>query len=89
MVGEVEDSRSVALGGEGETELVVLAPFVARHYFQIAGIALLPVFGIIHELDRITDLAGVPNLVLEPFRSSVKMVRTVVYRKGIDLSVDF
>ena len=88
VVGEVHDCRSVALGGKSEFEGVVITPLISCHSFQVAGITGFTILGEIHELNPVFTVTAVPNLILEAFRSSVKMVGTVVDGKGVLFSVE-
>jgi hypothetical protein len=87
MVCEIDHSRSIRLGGEGETKLVLLCPLIARNCLHSARITLLAVLRIIHELYTALMLTAFPNLVLETLRTTMEMVRAIVYRKGVLHSV--
>ena len=87
VVGEVDHRRSVRLCSKGQTELVLLAPVIARHRLYGSGISLLSVLGIVEEFHAAFILTAFPHLVLEAFRTAVEAVRAVVYRKRVFLAV--
>ena len=87
VVGQVDYCRSIAAGGQGESQVVLLAPFIAGHCLQCSRVAHLPVLGIVKELNGIPVDSALPDLVLKALRTAVKMVRTVVHGQGVLLAV--
>jgi hypothetical protein len=88
VVGEVDDSRSVRLGGKGEAKLIFLGPLIARNCLEGSRIAHFTILRIIKELYSTLMLTALPDLVLEAFRTAMKVVRAVVDRKGVFLAVE-
>ena len=87
VVCKIEDCRSTGLSGQSKTEFIFLCPFIARNCLQCTWIAHFAILGIVKELHSVIVLAAFPDLVLETFRTAMKMVRTVIYRKRIFDSV--
>ena len=87
VVCEVDNCWSVRLCSQCKTELALLCPLVTYDCLYSTRISLLAVLRIIHELDSALMLAALPYLVLESLRTSVKVVRTVVYWKCVLYSV--
>ena len=87
VVGEVDDGWRVRLGNKGKAEFVLFSPFIACCCLQGAGITHFSILCVIEELHCITVNPAFPNLVLESFRASVKMVRTIVNGQFIFNSV--
>ena len=87
VVGQVDDCRGVTLGREGETELVLLAPFISCNGLQIARIAHFTILCDIEEFHGPVVHTAFPNLVLEALGTSVQVVRPVVHRQFVFLSV--
>jgi hypothetical protein len=88
VVCEVDHGRCVRLGSESETKLVLLCPLIAGNGLYSTRIALLAVLRIIHELDTALMLTAFPYLVLESLRTTMEMVRAIVYRKSVLHSVE-
>ena len=87
VVGKVDHRRRVTLGGEGQSEDVVFAPFVVGHDRQLAGIAHFAVGGHILEFHGAALLAGLPHLVLEALGAAVQVIGAVVDRQLVSLAV--
>ena len=87
MVGQVDHRSFVGLGGKEQFEGIVLAPLITGDYLHVTGIASFAVLGEIHEFYGISVNAAFPNLVLEALRTAMEMVRPVVYRQSVFLSI--
>ena len=83
VICKVDHCRSIRLCSQCETKLALLSPLVTRNCLYRAGISLLTILRIIHELYSTLVLAAFPNLVLESLRTSMKMVRTIVHWKRV------
>ena len=88
VVSEVHNCRGVSLGREGEGQFIFLRPLVMGHGLEIARRAGLSILREIEKLYCITLYPAVPNLVLEPFRTSVEMVAGIVYREAVLIAVE-
>ena len=78
---KIEYSRSISLSCNGKTKFVFLRPLIAGNCLESSGITHFAIFAVVKELYSAFVLAAFPDLVLEALRTTVKMVRTVVYRK--------
>ena len=83
VIGKVDNGGLIRPCSEIEFQGVILAPLVPGDDFKIAGITRLTILGEIHELHGVSSYPAIPDLVLETLRTSVKMVGTIVDRKGI------
>ena len=83
MVGKIEDSRSIGFSCQCKAEFAVFCPLVAGNRLECTGISLLSIFRIVQEFHTTFVLTRLPNLVLESFRASMKMIRTVIHRQGV------
>jgi hypothetical protein len=88
VVCEVDHGRCVRLGSKSKAKFALLCPFVTCYCFYSTWIALLTILRIIHELDSSLMLTAFPNLVLETLRTTMEMVRAIVYRKSVLHSVE-
>lgn len=87
VVGEVYNSRGIRLCRKSEPEFILFRPFISCHCFQISRISHFTILGEVHELHPVSFYTAFPYLVLESFRTAMKMVRTVIHRKSIFLAV--
>jgi hypothetical protein len=88
VICKVDHSRSIRLCCKSETKFVLLCPLVTRNGLHCTWITLFAILRIIKELYSTLVLTALPDLVLETFRTTMKMVRTIVYRKGVFNSVE-
>ena len=78
---KIEYSRSISLSCNGKTKFVFLRPLIAGNCLESSGITHFAILAVVKEFYSTFVLAAFPDLVLEALRTTVKMVRTVVYRK--------
>jgi hypothetical protein len=88
VVCKVDHGRSIRLGSKSETKFIFLCPLITRNGLYSARVTLLTILRIIHELDSTLMLTAFPNLVLETLRTTMEMVRAIVYRKSVLHSVE-
>ena len=87
MICKIDHCRSIRLCSYGQTKFVILCPLVTSDSLQSTWIAHFAVLGIVKEFHSAGILAAFPHLVLEAVRTSVKVVRAIVYRKFILLAI--
>ena len=87
VICEIQDCRGIRLGCKGETEFILLCPFITSDCLQCSRISLLSVLGIVKKFHSAFVLATFPYLVLETFRTAMEMIRAIVYRQCIFHSV--
>ena len=80
MVGEIHHRGGVGLCSEGEFEFILVGPDITGDDLEVARISHLSVRGEVHEFHGIAVDAGIPNLILEAFRTPVQMVGAIVDR---------
>ena len=83
MICQIDHCRGVRLCRKNQGKFIVFRPFISGYDLHVSRISHLSVFREIHEFHSPFVFTAFPYLVLETFRTSVKMVGTIVYWKFI------